>query len=386
MRCHGCNAEVSESARYCSACGELVDSDLRAVGRLVHANVNAKLEELIESKFADRQLVERQLVEQVSKRLLHWSQLLLAFTALPLALIAIVLALFGWRNYSDFVSTVGKARRSVDERVRSFERQVAGFDKDLKEIETRINRVRASVAQSELLQPRVLDLEERLNTVETELQIDRDVPAATTKALRDFQAYLVTLGLQPSASKLRVMRTPQGGSSGVFLTADGTSTMKIDPSVVNQPDVCMTHYFTHILLSYRRMFHEASPAPSLITALSNYFAASFTDDPQIGEGISKSRVVNLSHDVPFSDVRDDDAWASAFWNLRQRFGRTVADRLLFDAWFKTPDDDPLTAPSFVALITTADRRNFGGRHVDAITKLFPISKVNTKSLWEPVPQ
>jgi hypothetical protein len=67
-----------------------------------------------------------------------------------------------------------------------------------------------------------------------------------------------------------------------------------------------------------------------------------------------------------------EIWGSAFWEMRELLGKAVADKLLFDAWFRFRSnvDKDATGAAFVRQIVELDRSKSNPAHTAQITGIF----------------
>jgi len=106
---------------------------------------------------------------------------------------------------------------------------------------------------------------------------------------------------------------------------------------------------------------------------SDYFAASFTNDPIIGEWVMASQYQrNLENLYKYPDdyvneVHDDSRIISgAFWDIRKSCGQAVADKIIFKAEFYYPDD----FNKMRTAVLKADSVYYSGSHTNAIVDAF----------------
>jgi hypothetical protein len=121
--------------------------------------------------------------------------------------------------------------------------------------------------------------------------------------------------------------------------------MVINSDYANSPDFLLREY------AHRALIYTGSPFTgpdadkdwryiSLESGLASYFPCSFKAAPIFGGG---GFVLDLSKHHMFGEIRPSNAyavsdgmavWGSSFWALRQMVGRSIADKLLWDSWFR----------------------------------------------------
>ena len=117
-------------------------------------------------------------------------------------------------------------------------------------------------------------------------------------------------------------------------------------------------------------------------ALSDYFAASFTNDPNMGEWVMATQYQRNLEDLYVypddwqGEVHDDSRIISgAFWDIRKAVGQTVADKLIFEAEFYYPED----FQSFRDAVLQADQNLYSGSHKSAIEDAFARHGIGSSS-------
>jgi|GEM_PF-2272577 len=108
-------------------------------------------------------------------------------------------------------------------------------------------------------------------------------------------------------------------------------------------------------------------------ALSDYFPASVTNDPNMGEWVMAQQYQRNLEDLYVypddwaGEVHDDSRIISgAFWDIRKAVGQSIADKLIFEAEFYYPED----FLEFRNAVIQVDQNLYNGSHVDAIKSAF----------------
>jgi transcription initiation factor TFIIIB Brf1 subunit/transcription initiation factor TFIIB len=107
MECPQCQAENVDGENFCSKCGTLLNQQLVPL-------IRSQVEEYIRDHFKDRNVVEVETSEAVAGRVLKWARL---YYAVPVAVLIIILALFGIGDYGDFHKTIRRATDEVQPKV-----------------------------------------------------------------------------------------------------------------------------------------------------------------------------------------------------------------------------------------------------------------------------
>jgi hypothetical protein len=114
--------------------------------------------------------------------------------------------------------------------------------------------------------------------------------------------------------------------------------------------------------------------------MADYLTCSFFDDSRLGRdffGAGKP-LRQLDNALKFENMENVEVheggkiWGGAFWELRRKFGRDEADKLLFQAWV-SQKSAPLKGDqslSFVNRVLESDKKLAGGKHREMILAVF----------------
>lgn len=116
-------------------------------------------------------------------------------------------------------------------------------------------------------------------------------------------------------------------------------------------------------------------------AFSDYWAATVTDDPIIGNGdiwVGHNYVRNLENSYKFPDDYGDDPYANslilsgAMWDVRREFGRGVADTLFHFARY----GGDTSFADYLASVLTTDGMEFQGTHITELKEIFGLRGIS----------
>jgi hypothetical protein len=124
MKCPRCSTENDDGNTYCRACGQTIDPKVAALEESLTVRLEERVKAAIEAKYKDAKLLEVEVAEGVAKRLIEWSKTLGVFIAIPLAILALVLGLFGIKSYTEFTAKIDETKKSAET---SVETQFAAF-------------------------------------------------------------------------------------------------------------------------------------------------------------------------------------------------------------------------------------------------------------------
>jgi hypothetical protein len=105
-RCPQCNEPPIPGKPFCANCGAPLDSTA--------GHIRTLIDEALKIRFKDQQYVVLETSVAAADKLTKWLRLFLTWAGIPLALIAILLGILGFRTYSDFTSKVTAAESQVE--------------------------------------------------------------------------------------------------------------------------------------------------------------------------------------------------------------------------------------------------------------------------------
>jgi hypothetical protein len=175
-------------------------------------------------------------------------------------------------------------------------------------------------------------------------------------SLDAFQAYLAKLGYEPDTSHVGVFVDPALKDNVYY---DGNRIVLGEP-LAKDTDAAFREYTHHALLAKTNWLREgmSNEQQAVESGLADYFACSFNDDPLFGEKSihlfrqhpdyrGKAAIRNMKNDRTFDEAAINpelhnvgEIWSGAFWEMRERLGQDVADRLLFTTWKAMASAEP----------------------------------------------
>jgi hypothetical protein len=191
---------------------------------------------------------------------------------------------------------------------------------------------------------------------------DQPSPSRLQAQLDSFVAFLDRIGF-PRSAKVVVHIGNEGDGQAYY--RDGR--IVIDKTIADDASVALREYGHHILWGGNNEGWSGQHA-ALESALADYFACSFLDNPRFGElaagvlQIKKPQIRLLDNQRRFAEFRTigendipyegAEIWGGLFWELRARLGRAATDKLLAAAWmrFSVPAVEGERAAAFVHLI------------------------------------
>jgi hypothetical protein len=343
--------EVLESKGVEGVPGLYDDSFDERIGRIV----DAKLKAALARDLKDQTLVELETAERVAERAIKWGRIAGVFLAVPAAIFAILFSFLGVKTYFDLRDVAAKI--SDSEKTIELAKEVSDQSQATsRELIDRTDKLRTSVTEAEALVSRLRNvearqrgLEEQVRTIEGRVKLgsfEQDLEAP----LRQYLDFLDGVGFPKSETEIVVTKTDSVFGNVVYNPKEGT--ILVGREFWNSLGSIFSMYTNHALESSIDESDSGGSAPvTLKTALADYYASSFLDDPRIGFGADgsvtggKGFLRNLDNERPYSDLSigessfdHSEVWGGLFWKVREILGKDHTDRILLQIWSNIPVD------------------------------------------------
>jgi lysozyme len=125
QECWKCKAISATDKKFCGDCGALLDPTLGAINAYLDANLKSQLEEVVKQRFKDQRITEIEIAANAAEKLSGWVKLFGIAVGIPLAAIAVILAMFGIRQYSDFIKGVNQAQEGINQVIGSSQQAIS---------------------------------------------------------------------------------------------------------------------------------------------------------------------------------------------------------------------------------------------------------------------
>jgi hypothetical protein len=345
---------------------------------------------VLKEQTKEQKLLEIETAQAVVTRLSDWGKLFGLAVGIPLALLAVILAVLGIKTYADFTKSVetGKTealqamQKEATAKVQEVIKEGQALSADIKAIRAEVESNRGELKN---LAKRVKGIEEK---VEFKSQVSPDLQAKLQQALTAYQQYFQGLGFRPTADHVTV-DVSKDVLPGVIAYYDfSTNTLVINEAHAHDTDLLLREYSHHVL--YSKPSLKAADRTwaylAIESGLANYFVCSSRNSPAFGEATSRrlelpAKNWSLQNDRKFAEQRPDwgsamadgaQIWGGAFWDLRQKLGQKVADRLLYRAWFslEAADVESNEPKRFLDVLLKTDALVPGSKHSDEIKAVF----------------
>jgi hypothetical protein len=201
--------------------------------------------------------------------------------------------------------------------------------------------------------------------------LSQPIQQTLQKLFDSYFNYLDKIGFPPSKKKVTIKIETRGIPNAYYI-ANGK--IVIDSSITNDPSIALREYNHHVLMATVKEKNWQNQLLAIESGLADYFSCSFLNNPKFGE--KSARVLGnpnslyirmLSNNRRFSEfakLKDNEMnyagaeiWGGAFWGIRNKFGRDVADSIIASAWLKweIPKKTSLQASEFVAALLAEAR-------------------------------
>jgi hypothetical protein len=242
-------------------------------------------------------------------------------------------------------------------------------------------RAKAGSAVPSLPAAQPLDFK-RSSSLTSELQ------SKLQSAVAGYESYLAKIGYDPGQAKDRITVEvdEQNSENAYFDTAH--ESIGLGANLARSPEYVLAEYTWNVLQHSNPTAYQlvGKPTPNqfpcFAQGLKLYLASSYLDSPYFGAnywslvgltpppGRDPRYLFNLKELKPFDKNGGPSAleqhlvgqiWASAFWELRESFGRDKADRLIFATWKRlNPAEGDANDPNFFVktMIETGDSSGY----------------------------
>jgi hypothetical protein len=384
IECANCHTSNPDAQKFCGQCGSALILSLRE-----------QIQAVLKEQTKEQKLLEIETAQAVLVRLSGWAKLFGLVVGVPLALLGVVLAFLGIKTFADFSTSVDTAKKDAIDKIQKMQadatRNVQEVTSAGQALNADIKAIRAEVennrAQLTSLNKRVTGIEEK---VEFKSEVSPDLKAKLEVALGAFQQYYKRLGFQPATGKVTVDVSSDPLPGTIAYYQNETNTLVIAKAYASDSDLLLREYSHHVL--YSKPSLEATNAerewayPAIESGLATYFVCSSKDSPAFGAATIQEQKLpakywTLQNNRKFTELKPNigsaladgaQIWGGAFWDLRQKLGREVADRLLYRTWFALEATDVKSndPKRFLNRLLDTDGQEKGTKHADEIKGVF----------------
>jgi hypothetical protein len=335
---------------------------------------DARLNALIDARVKDSKLVEFETSQAIADRLIKWAQWFALALGAPLAILALVLTIFGVRSYADFRDRLQKARDAIDAQMQKAAELQGAHEaieqhlKDAAGLQSQFVALRAHLAELSQLDQNVRAIADQVNRIEQFVGFQKSpalspaLQASLQASLTRYRTWLAGIGCRTD-KPVTVLVDRKEKNNAYYEPPDR---IVIAEALAGDPDVVLREYTHHVLSEAKRK--RALPFTAIQSGLSDYFPCSFNNNPLFAvqsapvfnrilkqvlfpNGYVRNMVNAVRLDTPptlGSQQAIGEGWGGAFWELRERLGQEKADPLLFEAWKAAPvvDDGPVSSLAF----------------------------------------
>jgi hypothetical protein len=377
------------------------DPDLAAP---VSADLDARVAEVLTARIKDAKVVEIETAQAIAERLFGWAKTAAIATGVPLALLAVVLGVLGVSNWSDFKSSIAEGKKEV-------EVQFATARQTAKEILTQGTALQAQYADLKkqfgdvsTLASDVRGLSDKVERLE-QIRFEQssallpELQVALEQQIKDYRAYLQSLGYRPPATELKIFVDPQYSDNAYY---DGKKVV-VAANVATMPDVIYREYTHRMLAETNQEARDAYDLKfrAISSGLADYFPCSYIGEPKFGakfvetlgdklpaEFRERGYLRNLANNRLFvadsagpteqEEHAAGEVWGGVFWDLRAILGCkansgkcVTADKIVLASWTALKLD-PVGNVNvrFAQYVVQNVRESFGVEPADKIHEAF----------------
>jgi F0F1-type ATP synthase membrane subunit b/b' len=374
VECAHCKSQNSDDKRFCGDCGAPLDSVSSALKGLSGTELRDQVDQIIREHYKDQKIVEIETAQAVASRLLDWAKLLGFFVGIPVTVLLLILGVLGISKYSDFSGKIDTAQADIGTKLTEAQNSLAkaqangdSLGKLYDQLSARYENTKAVADKLDALTKQVDALERLAFTPSS--NISEAAKAKLLGALLKFQQHLKDLGYKGTVNTVDIDIRDKIESISYY--DPDKHMMVIDSKYAANSVILFREYAHHVLLGTAAFPSDEEWAYYAIeSGLAWYLPCSFVDNPKPAP---EATSWDLTSKRKFEDLRPTydsavdigtEVWGSVFWELRQLLGKSgdgqyVADKLLFDTWFKLRPDEVIAdrGASFVRILLELDNKD-----------------------------
>ena len=347
IECLRCKAPNPVGKRFCGDCGSPLDPAFAAIKEMVGSTLREQVQDIIKEHYKDQKIVELETSQAIASRLFEWAKLFGFFVGIPIAILLLIFGALGIQKYADFLNQVDKAEKYVTDHVQKVSAQF--------------------VEKTNVLTQQVKELSDKVDRLSftPSSDVTPEIKGRLDAAFAKYQLYFKNLGYRASADVAVDIRKKMDVAGALSYYEPQKRIMVIDSKYADDPMVLYREYSHHVLFSAGVPSDPDStlwPYYAIESGLAWYFPCSFVNNPRPATtasswDLTKKRQFNeIQPDFSSALITGTEIWGGAFWEMRNTLGQELADRLLFETWYKLQPEEVRSnrGASFVRKLMTAD--------------------------------
>jgi hypothetical protein len=300
----------------------------------------------------------------------------------------LLLGALGVKSYLDFSNRIDSAQHIVTQKLDEAQKKIASVQRDADTAFEEYKRLKARFDIASHIAEEVEALTKKVNSIEEKVgftpssTLPPEIKGQLESSFYQFQTYLRNLGYQPPDGQVEIDVPEKIMPGTVVFYDEKRHRMVINSEYVSNPSVLYHGYMIHVLYSKGGIPNDPGSKLwayyAIASGLATYFSCSFNNNPQSMDGsgtlANKRRFNELKPDVSSAMSDGPEIWGGAFWDIRQRLDQSLADRLLFKAWFLFRPDEARTdrGAKFVKKLLEMDQALGDGKHREQLRSIFEV--------------
>jgi hypothetical protein len=354
IECARCKAQNADGQKFCGDCGGPLDPAIGAIKELMNSALRDQVHEIIEQHYKDQKVVEIETTQAIVSRLSDWAKLFAFFVGIPIGLLLLILGVLGIKTYTDFSNQVDKARTDATVQLAKAQEDAAKLKSEGDSLAGKYQKLRDQFADTAALGEQVKTLSKKVDVIGEKLgftptsKISAEARSHLEAAFAKFQDYVKGLGYRGTTGSLSFDIRDQMEVGAIAYYDPDKRMMVIDAKYVGDSAVVNREYMHHVLYS-SGMPNDPNSVLATYYAIESglawYFPCSYLGNPNPSPAssswdLAKKRQFSELRPTVSSAMNDGtQVWGGAFWELRMILGKSAADKMLFDAWFKLKSDE-----------------------------------------------
>ena len=383
MICPSCKSENPDGKQFCGDCGSSLLQNAA-----LEAAVRQEVARALDARLKDQKIVDIETTQAIVSRLSDWAKLFGWFIAIPIAILLAVLGVLGIRQYSDFTSQLGQAKKEALASLASATDDAKKASEDAKKVDQEYRELDAQLQATKQLAGQVQTLSEKVSKIEQAVKFKPS--ASLTPELKQnlgrvfgsFHSYLQAVGFSLGKNPPIAFVDPSVQEQTYYDPSQNQIVISSD--WVGFEDAGLREYTYYSLVAVNKDLSQTQSLQGLESGLADYFPCSFLNRSEFAkelfESIEKKNPGfklpprDLDNQRSFTEIQAStdlhdagNIWGGAFWQLRKQIGKDAADKLLFVTWKSLRTTDPKV---FAKDLVRQDVAIFSGAHGQQIQTLF----------------
>lgn len=354
IECAKCKAANPDGKRFCGDCGAPLESKSPATADNADIVRRDQVMDIVRQHYKDQKVVEIETTQAIATRFSEWTKLLAFFVGLPIAALFFLLGFFGIKTYTDFSAQVKTAEEEITQRLKKAKDGAEELRTKGEMLAKDYERLQAQLSDTDALAKRVTALAAKVDAIGEKIgftatsKVSAETKSRLNAEFEKFKEYLQARGYKGKDAMIEIDITDKIENGMLAYYDPAKQRAVIESKYADEAVILLREYMHHVLGSSgvsENLRGKIWVYRAIESALAWYLPCSFLNDPVPAR---KATAWDLTKKRSFSDLPPDhidsmmegtEIWGSAFWAMREKLKREVADKLILNAWFNMRPED-----------------------------------------------